>query len=123
MKFCKYCNTNYPEEFFDVALTTKDKTYRRNKCKFCYHKTKNVLRRKKQEWLLNYKKSANCNQCKNADYRVLEFHHLDGKIKFFSISLARDNNLSLDKIRQEIEKCVILCANCHRITHWVENGW
>ena len=83
----------------------------------------NVLRRKKQEWLLNYKKSAKCSGCKIADFRVLEFHHLDPKMKDFSISHARDNNLSLYKIRQEIEKCVILCANCHRISHWEENGW
>jgi hypothetical protein len=123
MKECRYCNKSYPESYFGVALTTDKKVYRRHKCKFCYLLVKRKLRKTRQEWLLNYKKNAKCDRCSIGDYRVLEFHHIDGKDKDFSIAVARNNNLSLDKIKQEIKKCVILCANCHRITHWEENGW
>ena len=123
MKLCRYCKKEYPESYFGVALTTKDKVYRRHKCKFCYRVTKRALRKKYQDWLLNYKKETKCKRCKIDDYRVLEFHHVDGKTKDFSIANARDNNLSLDRIKQEIKKCVILCANCHRITHYEENNW
>lgn len=123
MKECRYCKKSYPEDFFGVALTTKDKIYRRHKCKFCYLENKRTLRKKYQSWLLDYKKGLGCVKCGTNDYRVLEFHHQDGKEKDFSIAFARDNNLGILRIKQEIKKCVILCANCHRITHWEENGW
>ncbi len=123
MKQCHYCKKLYPESYFGIALTTKSKIYRRHKCKFCYRATKIALRKRNQDWLLNYKKEAKCNKCKTDDHRVLEFHHIDEKGKDFSIAFARDNNFSLERIRQEIKKCVILCANCHRITHWEKNGW
>lgn len=123
MKLCRYCKKEYPESYFGVALTTKDKIYYRHKCKFCYQDTKKKLRRKNQDWLLNFKKEGKCKICGNDDYRVLEFHHLDGKTKDFSISHMRNNSFSLEKMRQEIKKCAILCANCHRISHWKENGW
>lgn len=123
MKTCRYCNHEYPESYFGVALTTKDKVYYRHKCKFCYSDTKKELRKKNQDWLLNFKKDGKCSKCGNDDYRVLEFHHLDSKEKDFSISHMRNNSFSLEKIKQEIKKCAILCANCHRVTHWQENGW
>ena len=123
MKQCRYCKKSYPESYFGVALTTKDKIYYRHKCKFCYQVTKNALRKRNQNWLLNFKKEGKCSRCKINDYRVLEFHHINGKKKDFSISFARNNSFGLERMRQEIKKCVILCANCHRITHYEENGW
>lgn len=122
MKQCRYCRKLYPESYFGVALTTKDKVYRRHKCKFCYLETKKVRKNNHREWLKNLKLNSKCGRCGNNDYRVLEFHHLDGKNKDFSISLNY-LNLGIEKIMQEIKKCDILCANCHRITHYEENGW
>ena len=122
MKQCRYCKKSYPESYFGVALTTKNKVYKRHKCKFCYLETKRIRKDNHREWLKNFKKSSVCNKCGVADYRVLEFHHLNEKEKDFSISFNY-LNLGLDKIKQEIKKCVILCANCHRITHYEENGW
>lgn len=122
MKLCRYCKKEYPESYFGVALTTKDKVYRRHKCKFCYLATKNIRKDKNRKWLTDLKKNKKCIRCGIEDYRVLEFHHLNEKDKSFSISLNY-LNLGLDTIEQEIKKCVILCANCHRITHWEKNGW
>ena len=47
---------------------------------------------------------------------ALEFHHLDPNEKDFSLS---DRDLKLDwvLIKQELDKCILLCANCHRETH------
>lgn len=123
MKQCRYCHNFYPEDYFGVALTTENKIYRRHKCKFCYQKVKNVLKDKYKKLIIDYKMENGCSDCGNKDYRVLEFHHLDKKQKDFNISVAYYNRVGMEKIRQEIKKCVILCANCHRITHWVENKW
>lgn len=122
MKTCRYCKKEYPESFFGVALTTKSKIYRRHKCRECYRATKNILRKKYKDLIISYKKESKCSKCGNNDYRVLEFHHRDGKEKDFAISWAF-NNIGIEKTRKEIEKCVILCSNCHRIMHWQENGW
>lgn len=44
---------------------------------------------------------------------ALEAHHVDPSTKDFSIS----DVASLDRIERELEKCVLLCANCHREVH------
>lgn len=44
-----------------------------------------------------------------------DFHHIDPSQKEMSIS--RNSAVGYEKIRRELEKCVLLCANCHRIEH------
>ena len=51
------------------------------------------------------------NRCPNA----LAFHHLNGQDKLFGISGS--HALSWDKIRQELDKCILLCMNCHTEYH------
>lgn len=46
---------------------------------------------------------------------ALEFHHLEPEHKDFTISKTRSR--SLDTIKPELEKCRLLCANCHREVH------
>lgn len=122
MKLCRYCKKSYPESDFGVALTTAKKVYRRHKCRFCYRLTKHALKDKYHDWLNSYKKEHKCSKCKIADYRVLEFHHLNSREKEFSISESFYNNFGLERIRKEVAKCVILCANCHRILHSEEKA-
>jgi hypothetical protein len=43
---------------------------------------------------------------------ALEFHHLDPSQKEFAISV-RGVTRSLEELRREAAKCVVLCANCH----------
>lgn len=47
---------------------------------------------------------------------ALDFHHRDEQTKSFGIS---QNGLtrSWDKIREEVDKCILVCANCHRELH------
>ena len=44
---------------------------------------------------------------------VLDFHHLDPTTKEFGIS-ARGMTRSWEKIQKELDKCILVCANCHR---------
>lgn len=124
MKLCRYCNKSYPESDFGIALSTSKKVYRRLKCRYCYSKTKKILVEKYQKVLDDYKIKNGCIKCGIKDYRVLEFHHLSNKE--FSIGNARYNHFGIDRVRKEIKKCVVICANCHRILHygqaWKHNG-
>ena len=45
---------------------------------------------------------------------VYDFHHRDPSQKDFSIS---KNAKSFEKCKQELDKCDLLCANCHRLRH------
>jgi hypothetical protein len=47
---------------------------------------------------------------------ALEFHHLNGNEKDFGIS-ARGYTRSWERVKLELEKCMLVCANCHREIH------
>ena len=47
---------------------------------------------------------------------ALEFHHLDPSQKEFGIS-KKGYTRSWEKVKEEADKCVLLCANCHREVH------
>jgi hypothetical protein len=54
----------------------------------------------------------------------LEFDHLDGSNKSWNISDLLGRASSLDRVQREIDKCEVVCANCHRIrTVRRDNHW
>lgn len=59
-------------------------------------------------------KCIKCGYCKYPE--VLEFHHKDPSQKLFGIG-QRGLTRSWEKIKAEIGKCDLLCANCHREIH------
>ena len=115
-KKCTYCGVFYPEDAFGVALTTPTKVYRRRKCRNCYRLTKQALIQKHYLWLNEYKKQRGCSRCGITDPRVLDFHHKKGEDKLFTVSGVR-REVGSDHLKKEIEKCEVICANCHRIVH------
>lgn len=117
---CHYCGKEYPESYFGIALTTPQKVYKRHKCRFCYRKTKNNLRRKYADWIMRYKEKKGCNKCGISDPRVLEFHHKNDK-KFAIAEIVR-MKYGKKRLEEEVKKCDVLCANCHRILHFEERG-
>jgi len=52
----------------------------------------------------------------------MQFHHLDPTTKEFDIYSGGGRTHSIKKLKAEIEKCVIICANCHLEREWGENG-
>ena len=48
---------------------------------------------------------------------VYEFHHLDPSCKEDSIKIRIQKTTAWENVKHEINKCVMLCANCHRIRH------
>jgi hypothetical protein len=120
MKKCNYCGNVFEENFFEVANTVKGKVYRRNKCKFCKQNDKNNRILVKRDYLNSVKSNLKCVKCGNQDYRVIDFHHLNQNEKEFNVGDMVE--MSLDKIKKEISKCITLCSNCHRIYHWEENN-
>lgn len=52
----------------------------------------------------------------NRCIRNLHFHHLDPKQKLFGVSSGGHGH-SLEKIKAEVSKCILVCANCHGEIH------
>jgi len=75
------------------------------------------IREKRVEWFQKYKSTLKCEICGESDPIVLDFHHNDPAEKKYLVSnMVRDGN-SLDTIKNEIAKCIVLCCNCHRKIH------
>jgi hypothetical protein len=81
--------------------------------------TDNELHRQKQvnkQRLAEIKESSGCKDCGESNPIVLDFDHL--KDKKYNISRMIHDGFSWKAIKKEIEKCEVVCANCHRIrTH------
>ena len=70
-----------------------------------------------KQWYAEYKKTLTCSRCPESDAVCLDFHHLDPTKKDYTVSQTMWSGASIKKILTEIEKCVVLCANCHRKEH------
>lgn len=68
-----------------------------------------------RNFLFEYKQSRPCPNCGESDPVCLDFHHLDPTIKEFNVTQPKGR--SLEKIKAEISKCVVICSNCHRKLH------
>ena len=74
-------------------------------------------RRKKVRKLAIEYKGGRCQICGyHRCHEALEFHHLEPDQKDFSIS-ENGYARSWAKVRTEIDKCLLVCANCHRELH------
>ena len=93
----------------------------RSECKKCHN---NYVKNKYQERknLVNeIKASYNCMKCGESRIYTLDFHHKDPTIKDETIARMTSNRNKVEDIQKEIEKCVVLCSNCHREFHYLEN--
>jgi hypothetical protein len=122
MKRCKYCGRMRPEEDFEVCRVLAGRVYRRLRCKRCKRATTNLRRRRLREWVEEYKKRLRCERRGFADHRALEFHHRDPAEEDVYVADMVRSGLSLTAIKREIEKCEVLCSNCHLIEHY-ERRW
>lgn len=141
MRICQKCGKEFPSKIkIDGKLRILSSRHYCLECSpFNQHNTKNLniddsdkklkrrktsteattrRRRKLKQMALDYKG----NKCQICGYdkcvAALEFHHIDPSIKTFGIA-SQGFTHSWDYLKTELDKCALLCANCHRE---VENG-
>ena len=74
-------------------------------------------RRKKVRRMAVAYKGGKCARCGyDRCIEALEFHHTDPTKKDFGVS-SKGYTRSWKRVQEELDKCVMLCANCHRETH------
>lgn len=77
-------------------------------------------RMKAMEFIWNYKTLHCCKHCEENHPAVLCFHHRDPSEKEYEIGRLVTRGRSLEIIKKELEKCDVLCMNCHTLYHWKE---
>ena len=120
--FCVVCNEK---------LTNKQKKYCSKRCKNLGYQNKIRKDYKEKTGIsLQSKKGIAiklklinesggcCVKCGyNKNISALEFHHTDSSIKKFTLDSRNLSNRSLDRIREEVIKCILVCSNCHQEIH------
>lgn len=81
---------------------------------YYYQRNKNT-RQAKREWLISLKENKPCSVCnKIYHHAAMDWHHKDPTEKEFNIGIAVQRGLGKERIIKEIEKCELVCSNCHR---------
>ena len=106
MQLCKLCNKPF-KDYQKLART---------RCGACNTKIRRFRAKAAAIKFLGGK----CKKCGwRGNQAALQFHHLNSETKEFIIGNVA--NKSWDSIKVEMQKCILLCANCHAIEHSSKN--
>lgn len=87
--------------------------YAKNKEAILEHQR--TKKRERKLWAIEYL-GGSCKRCELKFHpAVYEFHHLNPLEK--DRDPSKMMSLSLERLTKELDKCELLCANCHRLTH------
>ena len=108
MNSCRRCDKEY-----EYSQGLRRKGYRKTLCNTC---SVNETRRRQKQKAIDYKggkcQACGYNKCKEA----LCFHHLDPEEKSFGIG-SKGSSIAWEKLKKELDKCVLVCHNCHCEIH------
>lgn len=114
--FCKDCGDNNADNAF--SLNKKSGKLHHSLCCDCQRKRNSNNWRKNKQIFVDYKGG----QCEICGYKkciaALQFHHLDPNEKDPDWKLFK--NRLLDEVKHELDKCQLLCGNCHSEIHFNE---
>lgn len=108
-KFCPRCTRTLPRSDFYRKSGKQVQAY----CKPCFNSycVERWVRLKKE--MIEHM-GGKCEDCEGSfHYAVFEFHHLEEK----DYEWTKLRLLKRETILQELKKCILLCANCHRLRH------
>tara|TARA_R110002153_G_scaffold149734_1_gene301298 strand:- start:860 stop:1390 length:531 start_codon:yes stop_codon:yes gene_type:complete len=113
-KICSKCKKDKPNSEF-WKRNNRDYQFH-SMCKDCNLKDKLSRQRTFKQECVDYKgggcQCCGYNKCNNA----LDFHHIDPKTKKFGIAKQRRTKVT-EEIKEELDKCALVCSNCHREIH------
>jgi hypothetical protein len=80
--------------------------------------TKKSVKKYKDQWR-EYKATLACVKCGQNHPATFDFHHIDSSTKEVSVNRLVKYR-AFKRAMEEVKKCLVLCANCHRIHHHEE---
>jgi hypothetical protein len=103
-------------------LTGQQKKYCSLKCKNkvinkdAWPRQKRVYIERKKDFIKKFNsKCSKCGYSKNLS--ALCFHHIDPTLKKLKLDTRSIGTRSMKVLLKEVEKCILLCSNCHAETH------
>lgn len=112
IRVCKICNQEKNlKEYYIVNGKTM------YWCKDCQKQKEQEKYKEKTNQIIEYKKTLHCKKCGENRYYLLDFHHRNPNEKKYTIS--NNTRANFETIKKEIEKCDVLCSNCHREWHYL----
>lgn len=96
------------------ATYIREQWYPRNRKK--HIADQRSYRSRKLAFIRNYKAEHACHFCGEKNSICLDFHHANGE-KEFDIGSKQARSSGIERLRVEMDKCVVVCANCHRKVH------
>ena len=116
-KICSKCGIEKPlSEYHKNGFDRNGNQKFRGYCKTCANKREMERYWEKRKFVDAQR--TQCAKCGDTRSYLLDFHHIDKSKKDFTIGKMKKCNE--DVIQNEIDKCIVLCANCHREFHHFE---
>ena len=113
MKKCSKCFALKP--FNGFYLRANKVTH--NWCKECNKDHAKARQRELKRQCVEYK-GGSCIDCGRTGHQsIFDFHHQDPLQKDFTFANLKTTKMNV-KIQKELDKCVLLCACCHRLRHY-----
>jgi hypothetical protein len=104
---------------FQKAHYEANRTLYRARAKAGRQKAKEAIRRFLRDYLIDHP----CVDCGESNLIVLEFDHRAEFEKVLELGIAIRQKWSIARLKTEIEKCDVRCANCHRKKTYLERGF
>lgn len=82
-------------------------------------KTRSEQQKEENQNIVNLRKSCGCQKCGEKRLYLMEFHHINAEDKINNIA-HMIKSASKETLIAELDKCLVLCANCHREFHYLE---
>ena len=113
MKHCPRCQETKVNGEFNKRAVSKDGL--QSYCRMCNKNRSSQFRREFKEACVDYLGAA-CWKClKEFPLAAYDFHHLEPEHKDLEVSSM--TFLPWDMVAEELDKCALLCACCHRVVH------
>lgn len=112
--WCRPCKREYDRDYYS------NRTDRQKERKL---QLVNIRKEKIKGYIVEYLSAHPCELCGYDNIRALDFDHIDPKDKKLNICDMVRHGYAIEMIKKEIEKCRVLCANCHRIRTSEQFGW
>ena len=98
----------------DVIPNKQNKIHNKNYCQGCLVS----VRRNKLKEKAVQSKGGKCQSCGYTKCnRALSFHHIDPSKKLFEVNSNKMFAVSWQRVKDELDKCILLCSNCHAELH------
>ena len=120
-KICTRCKKELPIE--DFNWREKNKGTRRSECKYCQTEYMKQAYENKKAFVADIKSKLTCAKCGEHKEYMLDFHHLDPSQKETTVARMTSNAYRIDRILDEIKKCIVFCSNCHREFHYLNDNY